>query len=139
MEWLNHILPLPTDIQAVIIICLICAVGLMLGKIHVRGFSLGVTFVFFCGILAGSLGLTIDHNMLTYAESFGLVLFVYALGLQVGPGFVSSFRQGGTTLNLLAIGVILLGTLIALLAVGLTGVSLPDMMGVLCGALCIPT
>ena len=53
MEWLNHILPLPTDIQAVIIICLICAVGLMLGKIHVRGFSLGVTFVFFCGILAG--------------------------------------------------------------------------------------
>lgn len=134
MEWLNHILPLPTDIQAVIIICLICAVGLMLGKIHVRGFSLGVTFVFFCGILAGSLGLTIDHSMLTYAESFGLVLFVYALGLQVGPGFVSSFRQGGTTLNLLAIGVILLGTLIALLAVGLTGVSLPDMMGVLCGA-----
>lgn len=134
MEWLDKILLVPSDIQAVVVICLICAVGLMLGKIHVRGFSLGVTFVFFCGILSGSIGLTIDHQMLVYAESFGLVLFVYALGLQVGPGFVSSFRQGGTTLNLLAIGVVMIGTLIALLAVRLTGVALPDMMGVLCGA-----
>lgn len=134
MEWFNFLPSMPADILAVVVIGLICALGLMLGKIHVRGFSLGVTFVFFCGILAGSLGFEINSDMLVYAESFGLVLFVYALGLQVGPGFVMSFRHGGTTLNLLAIGLVLLGTVMALLAVGLTGVSLPDMMGVLCGA-----
>lgn len=72
--------------------------------------------------------------MLNYAESFGLVLFVYALGLQVGPGFFSSFRQGGVQLNLLAIGVVLVGTLLAVLGSYACGISLPDMVGILCGA-----
>ena len=68
--------------------------------------SLGVTFVFFAGILAGHLGFSIDPHMLNYAESFGLVLFVYELGLQVGPGFFSSFRKGGVQLNMLGIGAV---------------------------------
>lgn len=134
MDWLTDTLFAPTAVQAVIVICLICALGLALGNIRFRGVSLGVTYVFFIGILAGALGLQIDSQMLNYAESFGLILFVYTLGLQVGPGFVSAFRQGGTQLNLLAVGVVLIGTLMALIT-GWTGLlSLQDMMGVLCGA-----
>lgn len=134
MNWLVETLTVPSAIQAVIVICLICALGLALGKIRLRGVSLGVTWVFFIGILAGAVGLEVDAEMLGYAESFGLILFVYTLGLQVGPGFVSSFRSGGTQLNLLALGVVVLGTLFAL-AVGWAGLlPLPDMIGVLCGA-----
>ncbi len=101
MEWLQNIFIDHSPLQAVIVISCIIAVGLALGKIHIFGISLGVTWVFFAGILAGHLGLSIDPDMLNYAESFGLVLFVYELGLKVGPGFFSSFRQGGVTLNLL--------------------------------------
>lgn len=134
MDWLTDTLFAPTAVQAVIVICLICALGLALGNIRFRGVSLGVTYVFFIGILAGALGLQVDSQMLSYAESFGLILFVYTLGLQVGPGFISAFRQGGTQLNLLAVGVVLIGTLMALVT-GWTGLlSLQDMMGVLCGA-----
>ena len=134
MNWFTETISQPSAVQAVIIICLICAAGLACGKLRFRGFSLGVTYVFFFGILAGALGLQVDAQMLGYAESFGLILFVYTLGLQVGPGFVSAFRQGGTQLNLLALGVVLLGTAMAL-AVGLAGwLPLQDMMGVLCGA-----
>ena len=123
MEWLYNLFFEQSALQAVVILSLITAVGLGLGKIHIFGISLGVTFVFFMGILAGHLGFSIDPQMLTYAESFGLVLFVYALGLQVGPGFFSSFQRGGYRLNLLSLGVIVLGT-----------VDLPDMVGILCGA-----
>lgn len=125
---------MPSAVQAVVVICLICAVGVVLGKVHVRGVSLGVTFVFFAGILAGALGLTIDARMQDYAQSFGLVLFIYALGLQVGPGFVSSFRRGGTRLNLWGLGLVAVGTLMALAFTLCTPVGLADMMGVLCGA-----
>ena len=133
-EWFNDTIIVHSAVQAVIIICLICAIGLSLGKIKFRGISLGVTFVFFIGILAGSLGLEIDPQMLSYAESFGLVLFVYTLGLQVGPGFISTFRIGGTQLNMLATGVVLIGTAMLLAIVGLFDYPLADMMGVLCGA-----
>ena len=134
MSWFDSTLFSHSALQAVIVICLISAIGLSLGKLHIRGVSLGVTFVFFAGILAGHLGLNIDSQMLNYAESFGLILFVYALGLQVGPGFVSSFRQGGTQLNLLALATVALGTVMAIACTWFTGVSLPDMIGVLCGA-----
>lgn len=134
MNWLQETLLVPSPIQAVIIICLICALGLSLGKIRVRGISLGVTYVFFIGILAGALGLQVDSQMLSYAESFGLILFVYILGLQVGPGFMSSFRSGGAILNLLAFAVVVLGTVMALGIVWCGWVPLSEMMGVLCGA-----
>ena len=134
MEWLYNLFFEQSALQAVVILSLITAVGLGLGKIHIFGISLGVTFVFFMGILAGHLGFSIDPQMLTYAESFGLVLFVYALGLQVGPGFFSSFQRGGYRLNLLSLGVIVLGTVMAVLLSRVTTIDLPDMIGILCGA-----
>lgn len=134
MEWLNSLFIEHSALQAVVVISLISAIGLGLGKIHIMGISLGVTFVFFAGILAGHLGLSVDPQMLNYAESFGLVLFVYALGLQVGPGFFSSFRKGGLKLNTIAIGVVLIGTIMTVIFSIITGVSLPDMVGILCGA-----
>lgn len=134
MDWLYSLFVEHSALQAVIVLSLISAIGLGLGKVRVCGISLGVTFVFFTGILSGHFGLSIDPQMLNYAESFGLVLFVYALGLQVGPGFFSSFRQGGVQLNLLAICVVLVGTLLAVLGSYACGISLPDMVGILCGA-----
>lgn len=134
MNWLTNTLLTPSAIQAVIVICLISALGLGLSKVRIKGISLGVTYVFFFGILAGAIGLHVDSQMLNYAESFGLILFVYTLGLQVGPGFMSTFRKGGTTLNLLGLGVVALGTLIALVAGWMGLLPLQDMMGVLCGA-----
>ena len=134
MEWLNSIFFEHSALQAVIIISIIIAAGLGLGKIRFFGISLGVTFVFFAGIFAGHLGLSIDSKMLAYAESMGLVLFVYELGLQVGPGFFSSFRKGGMQLNMLAMGVIMLGTLFAVALSLATGIPMSDMVGILCGA-----
>lgn len=134
MEWLNSIFVDHTVIQAVVVIAMISALGLALGKISIYGVSLGVTFVFFAGIAAGHFGLSIDPQMLNYAESFGLIIFVYALGLQVGPGFFGSFRKGGMTLNLLAFAVIMVGTVMTLGFHVVTGVSLPDMVGILSGA-----
>ena len=121
-------------LQAVIVISLICAVGLFFGKVRVWGVSLGVTFVFFAGIVAGHFGVSIDEKMLLFAESFGLVLFVYSLGVQVGPGFMSSFREGGVKLNAIGMGVILLGTAMVVVMSRCFDLPLPDMMGVLCGA-----
>ncbi len=121
-------------LQAVVVISLVCAVGLIFGKVRLWGVSLGVTFVFFAGIVAGHFGVTIDPQMLLFAENFGLVVFVYSLGLQVGPGFMSAFRSGGVKLNMLSLAVIVLGTS---MAVGFSfgfGIPLSDMAGVLCGA-----
>ena len=134
MEWLNSLLFEHSALQAVVVMAIIIAAGLGLGKIRIMGISLGVTCVFFAGILAGHLGLSIDSNMLNYAESFGLVLFVYELGLQVGPGFFSSFRKGGIQLNMLGFGVILIGTLMAVLISKFGGIPMSDMVGILCGA-----
>ena len=120
--------------QAVVIVSFICAVGLIFGKVKVLGVSLGVTFVFFAGIVAGHFGVTIDERMLLFAENFGLILFVYSLGVQVGPGFMSSFRSGGVQLNMLGIAVILIGTAMAVAMSYGFGVPLPEMMGVLSGA-----
>lgn len=134
MDWISNVLFDVPAVKAVAVISLICAVGLALGKIRVKGISLGVTFVFFMGLLAGGLGISIDHDMLIYAEDFGLIIFVYVLGLHVGPGFISSFQRGGTLLNLLSIALIIIGTLFALLPTLLGWLPAGEMMGVLCGA-----
>lgn len=134
MEWLGTVFCQHSPLQAVIVLSVIIAVGLGLGKIHLFGISLGVTWVFFAGILAGHFGLSIDPAMLNYAESFGLVLFVYELGLKVGPGFFSSFRKGGVKLNMLGLGTVILGTLTAIgLSIALD-ISMADMVGILSGA-----
>ena len=134
MEWLNSLFFEHSALQAVVVMAIIIAAGLGLGKIRLWGISLGVTCVFFAGILAGHLGFSIDSDMLKYAESFGLVLFVYELGLQVGPGFFSSFRQGGIQLNMLGFGVIMLGTLMAIFISKIASIPMSDMVGILCGA-----
>lgn len=132
--WFIDLLTRPTAIQAVIVLSFICALGLSLAKFRFKGISLGITFVFFAGILAGASGLQLDPQMLLYAESFGLVLFVYTLGLQVGPGFVSAFKHGGTELNLLSLSVVGIGTLMMIAMAMAQWLPLPDLMGVLCGA-----
>lgn len=134
MEWFNSLFIEHSAMQAVIIMAVIIALGLGLGKFRIGGISLGMTCVFFAGILIGHLGFSIDPAMLKYAESFGLVLFVYELGLQVGPGFFSSFRQGGVLLNMLAFGVVAIGTLMAVLISEIGHVPMGDMIGILCGA-----
>ncbi len=134
MEWFTDLFFEHSALQAVIILSLITAIGLGFGKLHLFGVSLGVTFVFFIGILAGHLGFSIDPQMLIYAESFGLVLFVYSLGLQVGPGFFSSFHKGGYKLNMLGLGVILLGSAMAVIISKTASIPLSDMAGILCGA-----
>lgn len=134
MEWLDSLFKEQSAFQAVIVISAIAAVGLVFSKVKWRGIGFGVAFVFFAGILAGHLGLSVDQRMLDYAESFGLVLFVYALGLQVGPGFVSSFREGGARFNLLALCVIALGTILTIVVIPLFGISADNAVGVMCGA-----
>lgn len=134
MDFINLLLINHSALQAIIVVALICALGLALGKIKIWGISLGVTFVFFVGIIAGHLGFTIEHETLNYIETAGLVLFVYALGLQVGPGFFSAFRSGGFTLNMLGILLVLTGTLFAIILGIVFDVNIPDIMGVMCGA-----
>ena len=134
MQWLTDLFFSHTALQAVIIISIIIAIGLALGKIRVWGISLGVTFVFFAGILAGHIGLSIDPTILHYTENLGLVLFVYELGRKVGPGFFSSFRKGGLELNMLGLGVMIIGTVMAILYTLLLGVPIGDATGLLCGA-----
>lgn len=134
MDFLNNLLFTPSSIQAVVVLSIICAAGLALGKVRILGISLGVAFVFFVGIVAGHFGLKLEPHVLDYAESFGLILFVYALGLQVGPGFFSSFLHGGVMLNVWGLVLIFIGTAFALILGHFTSVSIPDMMGILCGA-----
>lgn len=134
MNWIETLFVDQTPLQAVIVLSIIIAVGLGLGKIKLWGISLGVTFVFFVGILAGQLGFAINPDMLLYAQSFGLVLFVYELGLKVGPGFFSSFRSGGIKLNMLSLATILLGTALAVALAFAFKVPMPDLVGILCGA-----
>lgn len=134
MDWINLLSIEHSSLQAIVIVSLICAIGMALGKVKIAGISLGVTFVFFIGIIAGHIGLSIDPAMLKYAENFGLVIFVYALGLQVGPGFFSSLAHGGVKLNVLGLSLALLTLITAIALTYVTPVSIPDMMGLFCGA-----
>ena len=134
MDYIQEILFEPSVIQAVIVLSLICATGLYLGRIRILGISLGVTFVFFVGILAGHLGLKINKDMLDFAQNFGLIIFVYTLGLQVGPGFFSSLKKGGVKLNLLSLSLVALGLIFILVLNWTTRMPLSDLMGLLSGS-----
>ena len=134
MNWLNELFTEQTFMQAVMILSIICAAGLALGKIKIKGISLGVTFVFFAGIIAGHFGIKIDPQMLALAQNFGLILYIYSLGVQVGPGFFSSFKRGGIKLNLLSVGLLLIGSLMAVVICLTTGTSASDTVGLLAGA-----
>lgn len=134
MELFNELFTHHTFIQAIMILSLICATGLALGKIKVFGVSLGVTFVFFAGIIAGHFGITINPDMLALAQNFGLILYIYSLGLQVGPGFFSSFKHGGIKTNLLSTLLLVIGSLMAMCFHWLAGISPADTVGLLAGA-----
>lgn len=109
MDWLINLFTNTESVTHIAILyAIVIAVGVLLGKIKVGGISLGVTFVLFAGIVAGHIGQTAPLNILTFLQDFGLILFVFMIGLQVGPGFFASFRKGGITLNVLACAAILL-------------------------------
>jgi putative transport protein len=121
--------------NTVLLYAIIISIGVFLGKFKIRGISLGITWVLFVGIFAGHLGLQIEPNTLLFIKDFGLILFVFCIGLQVGPSFFSSFKKGGITLNMLAMGIVFLNIIVALGLYFLDGsIELPMMVGVLFGA-----
>ncbi|MBP1538946.1 MAG: putative transporter [Prevotella sp.] len=134
MNWIDTILNLHSPLQSVILVSMITAAGMALAKIKLSGVSLGVAWVFFVGIVAGHFGLSIDDTVLRYTETLGLVLFVYTLGLHVGPNFFGSLRHEGVALNAWSIAVILLGTAMAVAITLLTPMPVGDVVGILCGA-----
>ena len=137
MDWLHSLL---TDVNSIahimVLYAFVIAVGVLLGKIKFFGVSLGVTFVLFTGIVCGHFGFTGNTQILNFMQDFGLILFVFCIGLQVGPSFFTSFKKGGVSMNVVAVGVVLLNVLVALgLYYALGGrVELPMMVGILCGA-----
>ena len=120
--------------HSILLLSFVIAAGIQLGKIKVFGVSLGITLVLFVGIILGHFGFTINHNVIHFFKEFGLILFVYSVGMQVGPGFFSSFKQGGVTLNMLACGIVFLGVATAIALHFITGVPMPTMVGILSGA-----
>lgn len=137
MNWLQDLLTNPNSIAHIVALyAFVIAAGVLLGKIKFFGISLGVTFVLFVGILAGHFGFTGNPAILSFVQDFGLILFVFCIGLQVGLSFFSSFKRGGITLNLLAVGIVFLNIAVALiLYFALQGrVDIPMMVGILCGA-----
>ncbi len=116
MDWITQLLfPGNTSIASTLVLySFVIAAGIYIGKVRIAGVSLGVTFVLFVGLLMGHLGYVVDANILTFVREFGLILFIFAIGLQVGPGFFSSFKKGGVRLNLLAVLAIALNVIIVL-------------------------
>ena len=137
MDWLQTLF---TDVNSiahiVLLYAFVIAVGVLLGKIKFFGVSLGVTFVLFTGIVCGHFGFTGNTQILTFMQDFGLILFVFCIGLQVGPSFFTSFKKGGVSMNVIAVGVVLLNIAVAVgLYYALGGrIELPMMVGILCGA-----
>ena len=140
MNWLEQLLFDSNSIAHIVLLyTAVISLGVYLGKIKFFGISLGVTFVLFAGILAGHFGFTGPVSTLNFLQDFGLILFVYCIGLQVGPGFFESFKKGGVTLNLLACGIVALNILVMLVLYYCVfdtndPRNLPMMVGVLCGA-----
>ena len=140
MEWLTNLFTSTDSVAHIALLyAMVIAIGVLLGKIKFGGISLGVTFVLFAGILAGHIGLSVPLNILTFIQDFGLILFVFMIGMQVGPGFFESFRKGGITLNLLAAGAILLNIVVMFACYFIffdtsNPYNLPMMVGTLYGA-----
>ena len=134
MSWLNELLWGEGIAHSVMLLAFVIAAGIQLGKIKIFGISLGITFVLFVGILLGQIGFKMNHEVLHFMKEFGLILFVYSVGMQVGPGFFSSFKKGGITLNMLACGIVLLGVATTIILHFVTGVPMATMVGILSGA-----
>ena len=134
MDWINELLLGSGVGHSILMLAIAIAAGIQLGKVKIFGVSLGVTFVLFVGIVLGHFGLTIPAEILHFFREFGLILFVFSVGMQVGSGFFESFKKGGVTLNILACSVILLGAAVTVCIHFVTGVPMSTMVGIMSGA-----
>lgn len=134
MEWLYNLFMSNSVAHVVFTLALVITLGVMLSRIKIAGISFGVTWILFVGIAAGHFGMTIEHETLHFIKEFGLILFVFSIGLQVGPGFFSSFKEGGVKMVGCAATVVLLGCLTTYIIHLVTGTPLPTMVGVMSGA-----
>src|SRR5689334_19315264 len=134
MNWLFEIYKTHSVAHAISILALVCLAGMALGSLKVRGVGLGTAGVLFAGILTGAFGKPVDHATLEFVKEFGLILFVFTIGLQLGPGFVASLRHQGLALNALAAAVVALGVLVALTLGWLLGIDPAAVLGLLSGA-----
>lgn len=134
MNWLNELFFGDGIAHTVLLFAAVIALGITLGKIKIFGISLGITFVLFVGILLGHFGFRVNPDILHFMKEFGLILFVYSIGLQVGPGFFSSFKKGGLTLNMLAMGIVFLGVITTIIIHYVSEIPMQTMVGILSGA-----
>jgi putative transport protein len=134
MDWFGNLILGGGIAHSVLVIALVIAVGTALGKVKIAGISLGVTWVLFAGIAAAHFGMTLDAEVQHFVKEFGLILFIFALGLQVGPGFFASFKKGGMKIVGFAVIIVLLGVVTTALIAQITGTPISTMAGVMSGA-----
>ena len=135
MDWFSNLFVGTGIAHSIVVLSLAIAVGIFLGhKLKFKGITLGITWILFCAIACSHFGMRLDKDVLAFAKDFGLILFVYSIGLQVGPSFFSSFRKGGLSLNMLALSIVLLGCITAFVIHLISGESVAVMTGVLFGA-----
>lgn len=134
MQWLNDLFVGTGIAHSILILALIISIGILLGKVKVLGISLGTTWILFVGIFFGHFGMGINEDILHFIKEFGLILFIYSIGMQVGPSFFSSFKKGGITLNILAASIVILGVITAYIIHLVTGESIATTVGILSGA-----
>ena len=135
MDWLNNLFFGTGVAHSICVLAFVIASGIFLGtKLKFKGITLGITWILFCAIACSHFGMTLHPQVESFAKDFGLILFVYSIGLQVGPSFFSSFGKGGIRLNLLAASIVLLGCVTAYLIHVISGVDIATMTGVLFGA-----
>lgn len=134
MEWLHTLFFGSGIAHAVLTFALVITIGILLGKVKIGGISLGITWILFVGIVLSHFGMTVDGEVRHFVQEFGLILFVFSIGLQVGPGFFASFKHGGMTLVMCAVAIVLLGVATAYVVHLATGTPIPTMVGILSGA-----
>ena len=134
MNWIKDLFFSDSVAHTILIYCIVISTGVMLGKIRIYGVSLGIAFVLFAGIALGHFGFSANPQVVDFIREFGLILFVFSIGLQVGPGFFSSFKRGGLILNLLALAIVVIGGSITLILHFISGISLPMLTGIMSGA-----
>ncbi len=134
MDWVNELIFGTGIAHSMFVFALVISIGIALGRIKIFGVSLGITWILFVGIAFGHFGLNIDPDILHFMKEFGLILFIYSIGMQVGPSFFSSFKQGGLTLNLLATSIVFLGVIITYIIHLVTNLPISTMVGILSGA-----
>ena len=134
MNWFHSLFMGEGIAHTVLVLSLVITLGILLSKIKIRGISLGVTWILFVGIAAGHFGMTVHHDTLHFIKEFGLILFVFSIGLQVGPGFFSSFKEGGIRMVSCAAAVVVLGALTTYVIHLITGTPMPTMVGIMSGA-----